>query len=271
MNLIESIKNLGLNEKEAKVYLALLQLGTSTAYNVAVRSGLKKPTTYVVLNQLVEKGFAYKVPRAKKQRFRAESPEACWLMMKERMNFTKEALPELMALKKGSHGETKVSVAYFEGVRGAEELYGNLFRTMKALPQNERKFAGFYAKADETSQELEAAFDRINETMQSLGIKRRVLTVFHPSIMEKYLKPELMAKLNMTAAKALLPEKYSSNVSIEVYGHYVQILSQKSLQGILIEDGDTAQAIGQIFEMVWDLVDKDREHYVGYAPVFMPW
>lgn len=68
MQIIESLESLGLNEKEAKVYTALLQLGRVSAYSVSEKSGLKKPTTYVVLGELVKKGLVSKeVPRSRKQ------------------------------------------------------------------------------------------------------------------------------------------------------------------------------------------------------------
>ena len=75
MELIKSLKNLGLNEKEARVYVALLQLGKATAYSVAKHSGLKKPTTYVILDDLIDKGIVSKVPRAKIMQYTAISPE----------------------------------------------------------------------------------------------------------------------------------------------------------------------------------------------------
>jgi sugar-specific transcriptional regulator TrmB len=65
MDLIQSLKNLGLNEKEAKVYVALLQCPGATAYLIARHSGLKRPTTYVVLEDLIDKGVVTKIPRAK--------------------------------------------------------------------------------------------------------------------------------------------------------------------------------------------------------------
>jgi HTH-type transcriptional regulator, sugar sensing transcriptional regulator len=262
MNLIESLKNLGLNEKEAKIYLALLQLGKTTAYNVAVRSGLKKPTTYVILDQLVEKGYAFKVPRVKKQLYVAESPDVVFALAKERLLFTKDALPELMAMKKGEKG--KVNVAYFEGARGAAEIYRNMFKVLQEKPQSEKQVVGFYAKSDRLSDELQQVFDEMNKDLVKNDIQRKAITVFHDSIIEKYLKDDFLKKHN-TVAKALSPEKYGSDVSIECYADFVQILSQKNLQAVLIQDADIAKALRQIFEMVWELVEKDKENYLKFS------
>lgn len=262
MNLIESLKNLGLNEKEAKVYLALLQLGKTTAYNVAVRSGLKKPTTYVILDQLVEKGYAFKVPRAKKQMYVAESPDVVFALVKERLLFTKDALPELMAMKKGEND--KVNVAYFEGVVGAEQIYQNMFKILEEKPKGEKQVVGFYAKGNRVSDELEEVFKQMNKDLAKNDIQRKAITVFHSSIIEKYLQGDLFKKYN-TELKALDPKSYGSDVSFECYADYVQILSQKNLQGVLIQDADIAKALRQIFEMVWELVEKDRENYLRFS------
>ena len=70
----DALKNLGLNDKEARAYAALLELGQTTAYAVAERSGLKRPTVYVVLDELRQKGLVLKIPHVKKQLWSAKSP-----------------------------------------------------------------------------------------------------------------------------------------------------------------------------------------------------
>ena len=51
-NITETLINLGLNEKQAKVYLALLQLGQAGVTAVAEKAGTKRPTTYLILEEL---------------------------------------------------------------------------------------------------------------------------------------------------------------------------------------------------------------------------
>ena len=86
---IEALQNIGLSEKEAKVYLALLQLGRTSAYAVAEKSGLKKPTAYVILGELMHKGLALKIPRNKKQLFIAKQPDEFFALVEERLNSAK--------------------------------------------------------------------------------------------------------------------------------------------------------------------------------------
>src|SRR5579863_9759160 len=98
MDISEAIATLGLNEKQTAVYLALLQLGKGSAYSIADKSGQKRPTTYVILGELIEKGLAERVPRVRKQLYKAVSPEQAFIVLEEKLALAKEKLPELLAL-----------------------------------------------------------------------------------------------------------------------------------------------------------------------------
>ncbi|MFA5871882.1 MAG: helix-turn-helix domain-containing protein [Parcubacteria group bacterium] len=246
MNLTESLKNIGLNEKEAKVYLALLQLGKTTAYAVSVRSGLKKPTTYVILEQLVKKGFAFQIPRSRKHLFFAESPDKCFALARERLVLAQESLPELMAARKGEN--EKVNVSYFEGLGGIREIYQKLIDYNKNRPEEERRLIGFYAHTRDTSEELKEYWVELSDELKQNNIARRGLTPEDESLGWYF---ENAKKINFDLL-GLPVEKYNSNVSFEIYDKYVQIISHRYLQGTLIENRDVADALRQIFEIMWE-------------------
>lgn len=70
----EELQKLGLNEHEAKVYLAALALGPSKAAQLAEYSRIKRPTTYLALENLIKLGLVYQT-LDKKRLFVAEKPE----------------------------------------------------------------------------------------------------------------------------------------------------------------------------------------------------
>ena len=260
--LIDSIKNLGLNDKEAQIYLALLQLGQATAPGLAKTSRLKKPTAYVIIEQLVAKRFAVKLVSGKKKVFAAVSPEKCLKMAKTRVNQAENVLPELLALKK-SFKEEKISVRYLEGIEGLHSAYSQIVKDLKKKPADKRLIAGFYARTGIQSEEIEAVFQEMNESFRKHAIKRRVLTVYNQEMLGKYLSAA-MSKKYLVEVKAIKEEFYSSNVSIETYDDYIQIFSQRLMQIIVIEDADIAAAIRQIFDLVWTMVASDKEKYIGF-------
>lgn len=253
MELTESLLNLGLNEKEARVYLALLALEKATAYTIGLRSKLKNSTAYVVLDNLVTKGFALKIPQADKHYFLAKSPRECIAIAQEKLSTAKEMLPELLAIQKKS--DEKASVAYYEGFEGIKKMYTKLITKLQAEPVEKRSFIAFYAHQKHTPDFLQKYWLELNEKYAENKIKRNAITTSHSSI-KYYLEQATQQKLGMDLRS--LPEKdYSSNISIEVYGDFTQIISHRYLQGILIENPDIADVMSQIFKLVWKTTKKN--------------
>jgi len=51
----EILKQIGLSEYESELYLALLQYGSLSAYELAEKTGMYRQATYDALNRLVER------------------------------------------------------------------------------------------------------------------------------------------------------------------------------------------------------------------------
>jgi predicted transcriptional regulator len=253
MELLESLINLGLNEKEARVYLALLPLEKATAYTVATRSGLKKPTAYVILDNLVSKGFALKIPQEDKHLFLAKSPRECLAMAREKLSTAEENLPELLAIQKKS--DEKANVSYYEGLGGIKEMNRRLIKNMKNKPEEKRNFVAFYAHQKDTPEFLQKYWLELNEELRENKITRKYITTKHPSI-QKYLEKETIRRFH-AEMKALPEKEYSSNISVEMYDNFVQIISHRYVQGILIENPDIAGVMKQVFNLVWKLTKEE--------------
>ena len=244
MQLNEALQATGLNEKEAAVYTALLQLGRASAYSVSLKSGLKKPTTYVILEQLIEKGMAQRVPRVKKQLYFANSPEQVFAVAEEKLEVAKRKLPELMAMQRGD--ETKVSTVFFEGFNGMKKLmeYGlkehcgeemlGFWATDANLPMN---------LTDYFKNEWAAEQKKHNVTVRGIAPKDPTLAY--------YRKVDAEHGRNI---KPIPLKEYSSEVAVSIIGDIVKIEDYKNLQGVAIENKDVAKAFKQIFEMVWKRV-----------------
>ena len=57
------LKKLGLTEKEAKLYINALELGSFSVMGIAHKSGIKRPTCYLILDELVKKGLVSIIPQ----------------------------------------------------------------------------------------------------------------------------------------------------------------------------------------------------------------
>lgn len=243
MRINEALENLGLSEKEVQVYLALLKLGRSSAAGVALEAKLKRPTTYVILGDLMQKGLVLKTPRARKQLFTAKSPQEFFAEAREKLVLAESILPQIIAISE-KPGK-KFKVLFYEGISGLLEMYQLCNRQI-----NGKELLGFFARIipGPGGHELEEkVFNVMNEERRKLGIKTRGLSVDDPSL-QRYREhaTELGYEL-----KWLDPKDYTSDTSIEIGADFIQISSHRYLQGVHIENPDIASTMRQIFEMVW--------------------
>ena len=73
--MLKELQDIGLSEKEAKVYSAALELGPATADQLAKQSKIVRSTTYVQIESLMKKGLMSTYEEGKKTYFAPESPE----------------------------------------------------------------------------------------------------------------------------------------------------------------------------------------------------
>ena len=244
MNTSESLSILGLNEKQAAIYIALLQIGRSSAYAIADKALIKRPTTYVILGELIEKGLVSRIPRIRKKLYVAISPEQAFALAEEKLTVAKTKLPELLAMTKGS--DTKANVLYFEGIKGIKQVM-----EYKRDEDTGKEFVGFYATSADLPQELVEYFEEWNEKNRKRNITMRGIVPDHKSL-KVYRDKDTMHGRNMR----IVPYKeFSSEVAIDISERIVRIHDYKNLQGIAIENADVAKTMREIFEMVWSRVD----------------
>ena len=122
----EELQKLGLTEHEAKVYLAALSLGPSTAVQLANRTDIKRPTVYLATKNLIKQGLMYQT-LDKKSLFVAEKPQKLEKLTKRMRRHTVDAeillesiLPGLIKLPKQYNEEPKV--IFYSGVEGIKTV-----------------------------------------------------------------------------------------------------------------------------------------------------
>ena len=93
MSLEAALGDLGLDQREIEIYKTLLSLGEATVVQIAEKSGLKRPTIYVVLERLREKELILKLPNTKKQIFMAKDPRVFVDTIEQKAEVARNVLP----------------------------------------------------------------------------------------------------------------------------------------------------------------------------------
>ncbi len=129
--LLDLLKDAGFDEKESKVYLAMLEIGHATVQEIANVSRLKRPIIYVVLDELVKRGFASEVPNQKIKTFQAIDPGAISAQLQTTAKNFSEMLPIFKTLANKGKGKPKIS--YFETKEGIQKVYNEINRQKSAV------------------------------------------------------------------------------------------------------------------------------------------
>ena len=115
----ELLMELGLNKNESEVYLKLLELGPSTAVQVAQGSKLHRPNVYDALNKLVSKGLVAHFLKEETKYYEVVDPEQLMTLLKAKELQLENLMPQLKVMQLTAKPPS--SVATFEGIAGGAQ------------------------------------------------------------------------------------------------------------------------------------------------------
>jgi len=124
---METLKKLGLSEKEAKIYVAALENGESTVTYLSQQSGLKRTTMYDFLKELVEEGFLYKVQVGKRILYGATSPRQLIMLRRRAIERVEDELEHLEARQYSAFDIPKVK--FFRGENGFKNIWDQILES----------------------------------------------------------------------------------------------------------------------------------------------
>jgi sugar-specific transcriptional regulator TrmB len=127
MDTLQTLKHLGLSEKQAEVYLALLELGESPMTSIAREANLKRPTVYLIIDELILLGLCSEIVKGKKKFYSATHPRRLAEIAKFRNDQAEKLVPKLVALR---NTVEKPRVRMLEGIEGIQTAYEEAFNLL---------------------------------------------------------------------------------------------------------------------------------------------
>ncbi|MDD9953584.1 MAG: hypothetical protein OXR66_04560 [Candidatus Woesearchaeota archaeon] len=179
------LKNAGLTEGETKVYLALLELGSSTTGPIIEKSGIARSIVYQILEKLMQKGIVSYITKEKTKYYQAAEPHKILEYIderKERLEKNRKEvetlLPQLMLLQE-SAPESEVKI--FQGFKGLITVHEH---TYQKLSKGEGYF--FFGITPAQPTHFHAYWQRDHIRRAEAGITCKLL--FHPDTEETILE-----------------------------------------------------------------------------------
>jgi sugar-specific transcriptional regulator TrmB len=239
----KDLQEIGLQEKEARVYLAALELGQSTAQRIAQKADIKRPTTYFIIEGLMSRGLMSSFYQGKKQYFMAENPERMLeVLERERQEIArreerfKRLLPQLQSIN--NRQDDKPVVKYYEGKEGILAMVDEHTKTSKG-----QEAYTFYSRD---------AVDAFVTTEELSEIsKERIANDVKIKAIYTWSRGDL-PQAPMRETIRLSEEEFPVSCDIAIYDDKVRIASLKNrLVGVVIEDAEIAKSFKALYELAW--------------------
>lgn len=120
----QALKNFGLTENEAEVYLLLLKLGNAQASEIAGKTNIHRINIYDILERLQERGLVSFVIIGKRKQYEAINPKKILEIEEQRKKDIESILPDL--LKQRGLGKEPQEVTVFKDKQGIKNITSEL-------------------------------------------------------------------------------------------------------------------------------------------------
>ncbi|MFZ2072364.1 MAG: helix-turn-helix domain-containing protein [Minisyncoccia bacterium] len=238
------LTELGFSDKEASVYLALLELGPSTTSEISRIAKINRTTGYDILESLVSNGLVNSIGETKIQKFVAENPDKVIVFLENKIKHNQEKLkqaydllPELFSIY---NEKEKPKVKYYEGEERMKEAFEDTLTTKKEILA--------YAVGGD-------AIKSVGQKYVENYIRKRV----ERNIRIKNIAPNDSGSLSIISKDAeqmreslIVPkEKFYFSVETDIYDDKVLMVSWKEKFAVIIESKEIADAQRNVFELAW--------------------
>jgi len=235
-NLIEA----GFSEKEAKVYLALLELGEGNIAKITQKSGIKRATVYLEIEALKNKGYVSLVKRKGRNIYLAENPLRIEEHLREKTENISKLMPELLSIANAM--DRKPKVRYFEGVEGIKDVYKD------TLQYKDTEILGWYS--DDRIDYFDKSFilDYYMQKRIASKIPLRMFAVqsaFMNGMNEKDPK-------HLRQMKIIKSDQFFFSAEINLYSKdKIAIIAHRENIALIIESKKIYDTLKSIFEIMW--------------------
>lgn len=241
MDIPELLEKLGLNAKQASTYLALLELGSAPVSAVSHKSGIKRPTTYLILAELVRRGLASEVPQKDGVVYMAESPQRLMSEAARHYELMQRYLPNLLALH--NNKKEKPDIQLFQGNDGVTNAYSKIYETNTEV--------WFFGTVREIGRLDADSVNKYLKRIRTSGVQIRDLFVDIPDNRKVALATQSLPNYIIK----FIPPHITFPVSDgAVFGNTVVFFSFKPLPlAVVITSAEIAGTIRMLYELAWQV------------------
>jgi HTH-type transcriptional regulator, sugar sensing transcriptional regulator len=235
----EVLEEIGLTNKEARLYLTLLKFGSSTVQDVARHANINRSYSYNILNSLMKQGLVTYTIQSGKQYFECTQPTKLLELMKEREKKIHAIIPELENLHKTTL--KKPTIEIYEQKEGIKTLL------QKVVNNAHHGYVGIGSQKS-----FERYFTFYNEAYIRRRVENKVKATY---ILDDTKEARTLEKTNKKEFRETKHFKELNNVNGEIwsYGDKIILFAYEEDQpiGIEIENKELSRLFQTVFKLLW--------------------
>lgn len=237
-NLLKVLKQVNFTEKEARIYLALLELGQSDVTNIAKKSGLKRSIIYVLIEGLMEENYVTQLPNRKINTYQAIDPGIILTHVKNMARNLAEMIPFLQSLQNKSPSRPRIH--FIDTKEGILKIYDDINN------YDNQFFISSYSKIEEHFPGVMKKWVE-DYKKSSLKYKGRHLIPENPKD-----SPFVKDFLSIGQKVRVIPGIKEIKMDFALYGNKLAITSLGDKPYIVImESQDLVDSLMPVMEIVW--------------------
>lgn len=245
------LEDIGLSDKEAQVYLALLKTDHASVLELSDDTQIKRSTVYVVLESLAQKGLVSETQVGKKTHFQAEPPERLEtyierqkVVLDEHASRLEQIIPQLRGMQRGTG--VKPVVKYFEGREGIISSLEEFYASTEPIGVVHMVYSRDLV--EDTFTESERV--RYASMRENKDVPVRSIYTYEQGTLASGAKAE---------RHKIDGKKYPISCDLAIAGDKVRVsLLGKSIGGIFIKNREFAETLQSLIDLTADLL-KDKE------------
>ncbi|HIH32149.1 TPA: hypothetical protein HA235_05565 [Candidatus Woesearchaeota archaeon] len=238
---IEQLRDVGLSDKEALIYLELLKSQELLVSEISDKTKLNRSSLYSLLESLSNKGFISYVIKNSTRYYRAAEPQKLIQLQREKEKRLSEILPQLIELNKPA--TKKPIIEILEGIEGIKTIMNDVLR------QNKEWFAfNIPGKGPEIIGPNVHAFEKERQKQKIL------LNVICIKTSEGVKRGKEFSNMKHTKVK-YMPKEYDSPASNWIYADRLAIIFwyRDNPFAVRIIDKELAESYKHQFENLWKI------------------
>jgi len=226
------LQDYGLTEAEAKVYLALLELGSTTTGDIISKTHLHKATVYLTLDKLQQIGLVSYIIKDRARHFQAVSPQILLERFKDRVASFESFLPNLLQREKPS---SKTKAEIFVGKKAVISIYRDILKY--------KEYCTFGAGIP-IIEILGPFYYQFQKMKRSLGIRARIL------VSEKVRNTKTQRMIY--GEYKFLPRAFEGPANTLIYGNKLAIIIwTEEPTAFVLESKEATEVYKKYFEVLW--------------------